>query len=756
MERLVDGTPKDSLGDSVVITTMHSWLTRIMVDLSGKPAVALQTVITEGLDFIRTFPDVVREAFEFDVIVVDEAQDLSEQQFDVIMALSTVWEHAVYVVVGDVAQSIFAFQGARPDLLLDLPTRLKQEPNSECNIVVRNTNRRCSAPIIAAANANLSNMTSSQSKVQYHLMEGSPSVHTNASPLPVLMISKDRASAIMHIHSTILNLIAQHATSDHSPSIVVLHRTQRGLREIARVLLQTIDVELMLNLDDTTPMSNKSTAPVQLRTIHGSKGGTWDIVIIAGMVDKDGLPSERSVNEGQMGEEQRLFHVALTRARHQCIISANAKDKVSRFIPLKDAEKYYAVHSGVDQPISNLNAVQGSFATVIASDQMPDQLPSSMDIVPEWEKLLDQLHCAIYPKSSIPGAKLQKSSSGIARIVRQCIQAQCHNSHHMFEQLLKVLKDAISNIQACIEVSHIEQARVDAKSFHHARDVRALQKQALLLLGSVFMSDVKTIARVFPSEWLQEAILPGVTNRDIENQKVNIAHIHNSHRAISASLVLHNLASKRLRLENEDDAGIFKGSEMQKYVDILHRHGMSLDDYRPFCRDWDTNKCAADCIRSNIMHAWGQLLEPTEIQSFRDLLYASLKASLRQHPMVAVRVTAPESSTGKVRLSGLLDDMMPNVVVVNNVISKAEKKISAIKGRTVHMIVDHHPDAISILAHIITSITNHHSVELSDYVLALTSPVDCSPSICICSVSVHLQELVLALLCIVDKYKSGK
>ena len=281
-----------------------------------------------------------------------------------------------------------------------------------------------------------------------------------------------------------------------------------------------------------------------------------------------------------------------------------------------------------------------------------------------------------------------------------------------------------------------------------ARDVRALQKQALLLLGSVFISDMKDEARRVPTEWLQEAVLPGVTNRDIENQRVDIAYIHKRHHEISTTLGLCNHVSKCPRLTYEEDNVILNG-EMQKYDNILYRHGMSVDDYRPFCRDWDTNKCAADCIRSNIMHAWGQLLEPRGIQSFRDLLYASLKASLRQHPVVAVRVTAPKTSTGKVQLISLVDDMMPNVVAVNSIVSEAEKKISSNKGRAVHMIVDHTPDAIGIMAHIIAMITKQPSVEMTEFTMTLTSPVDCNPSVCTCTVSVHLQELISSLLHIV-------
>ena len=59
---------------------------------------------------------------------------------------------------------------------------------------------------------------------------------------------------------------------------------------------------------------------VSLMTVHGSKGLEFDFVALVGLTDKQ-FPSEKSVIEGNLEEERRLFYVAITRARHALILS---------------------------------------------------------------------------------------------------------------------------------------------------------------------------------------------------------------------------------------------------------------------------------------------------------------------------------------------------------------------------------------------------------------------------------------------------
>ncbi len=59
---------------------------------------------------------------------------------------------------------------------------------------------------------------------------------------------------------------------------------------------------------------------VLLLTVHQAKGLEFDTVFIAGATD-DEFPSRRSKREGRLAEEQRLFYVAMSRARKRLYIS---------------------------------------------------------------------------------------------------------------------------------------------------------------------------------------------------------------------------------------------------------------------------------------------------------------------------------------------------------------------------------------------------------------------------------------------------
>jgi DNA helicase-2/ATP-dependent DNA helicase PcrA len=79
------------------------------------------------------------------------------------------------------------------------------------------------------------------------------------------------------------------------------------------------EVALMTNLD----AKNKATLPVDhilLSTIHQSKGMEWPVVILPWLVDTI-FPSARSMDDGNIDEERRLFYVAVTRAKQQLILT---------------------------------------------------------------------------------------------------------------------------------------------------------------------------------------------------------------------------------------------------------------------------------------------------------------------------------------------------------------------------------------------------------------------------------------------------
>ena len=83
---------------------------------------------------------------------------------------------------------------------------------------------------------------------------------------------------------------------------------------------------------------------VMVLTAHQAKGLEFDTVFIAGATDRQ-FPSQRSVREGRAAEEQRLFYVAMTRARTRLIVSYHRENsgraqEPSRYLALLPAEAW--------------------------------------------------------------------------------------------------------------------------------------------------------------------------------------------------------------------------------------------------------------------------------------------------------------------------------------------------------------------------------------------------------------------------------
>ena len=87
------------------------------------------------------------------------------------------------------------------------------------------------------------------------------------------------------------------------------------------------EVALMTNLD----AQNRSTLPadhLQLSTIHQAKGMEWPVVILPWLVDTI-FPSARSVEDGNLDEERRLFYVAVTRAKDRLYLCVPRSKKTA-------------------------------------------------------------------------------------------------------------------------------------------------------------------------------------------------------------------------------------------------------------------------------------------------------------------------------------------------------------------------------------------------------------------------------------------
>ena len=89
------------------------------------------------------------------------------------------------------------------------------------------------------------------------------------------------------------------------------------------------------------PETKEEEKPLVLSTIHSAKGLEWDSVVIMGLMDGV-LPVTFALdNEEEIEEEQRLFYVALTRAKRKCFLTLHHEgirggisqfNKISRFV----------------------------------------------------------------------------------------------------------------------------------------------------------------------------------------------------------------------------------------------------------------------------------------------------------------------------------------------------------------------------------------------------------------------------------------
>jgi superfamily I DNA/RNA helicase len=94
--------------------------------------------------------------------------------------------------------------------------------------------------------------------------------------------------------------------------------------------------ELALTMSEDEDDEKEKQRGVTIMTLHKSKGLEFPVVFLAGL-DRDIIPSPRSVEEGNIEEERRLFYVGMTRAQKKLFLTLSAskvfRGKVRPVIP---------------------------------------------------------------------------------------------------------------------------------------------------------------------------------------------------------------------------------------------------------------------------------------------------------------------------------------------------------------------------------------------------------------------------------------
>ena len=322
--------------------------------------------LLEGLlDAMRrdaTFTDIVRWRFRH--LFVDEAQDLNPLQFALLEQIRG--ERSDICLVGDPRQAIYGWNGADPTLLDEVERHLPG-----VTIVRLQGNYRCTPQVVRAGAAALAPMGVADDTVSRRNDGRIPTVHSFA----------DEQAEARWVADSVRPLMVRHGARQ----VAVLARTNDQLAVLSRALarvgvpvLRTVGasplercvaeavrtggreqlaawIDAVWASDDADPIrmrvaeeadryltsgdsgglqswldarqpfedleTDDGQPAVALLTFHAAKGREWGAVVVTG-VEAGLVPHSSSGSTAQRAEESRLFHVALTRAADELVITS--------------------------------------------------------------------------------------------------------------------------------------------------------------------------------------------------------------------------------------------------------------------------------------------------------------------------------------------------------------------------------------------------------------------------------------------------
>ncbi|MDR1449721.1 MAG: ATP-dependent helicase [Propionibacteriaceae bacterium] len=234
-------------------------------------------------------------------LVVDEFQDVSPIQ----SRLVELWRPRRDVcVVGDPAQTIHGFAGARSDYL----TGFAAAHRGVLSVTLSN-NYRSTPQIVAAANTVLRG-------------HGGVALTARAPAGPPVSWSEEPDEATEAAGAAVW-LAGLAAAGLPWSAMAVLYRSHAQAVAIAQALGQRSIPVRVLRPSDAEAAEEAGRAAVEAVTcctLHAAKGREWDAVALVG-VQEGTLPHGRALGVAALAEERRLLYVGLTRARRHLLVS---------------------------------------------------------------------------------------------------------------------------------------------------------------------------------------------------------------------------------------------------------------------------------------------------------------------------------------------------------------------------------------------------------------------------------------------------
>ena len=278
----------------------------------SRGVVDFDLLLSEALKLLRDDADALA-AFRYRnrSLYVDEAQDMNPLQFMLLRQMAG--DDPDLFCVGDPNQSIYGFNGASPELLVEL---VKTWPDTVILDLTRN--HRSTAHIIAVANTLLE--------------DGAKGIvpASDEGEIPLVRGYDTDDEEARHVATW---LAAQHRPGTPWRAMAVLARTNAQLETIA-TNLDVVDIPYERRGPDHSPASDVVAAfepggrrfdddardAVALSTIHRAKGLEFQCVAAVGWAEGQ-LPHYNATSASDLAEEQRLAYVALSRAEKSLLIT---------------------------------------------------------------------------------------------------------------------------------------------------------------------------------------------------------------------------------------------------------------------------------------------------------------------------------------------------------------------------------------------------------------------------------------------------
>ncbi len=317
-ERLAAALPGAGGAEKPFVATFHA-LCLHLLDRYGGGAPAIETeedldaLLEKGLALLAR--DEVRAAVaaRFRSVSIDEYQDVSDVQAEIVAALSP--GGLSLCAIGDPDQAIYGFRGARPGHFARFEARYPGAVRASLETSYRLTANVRDVARAVLPTAPLLGVRDAGRRVELH-----------ACPSPAAEAARiaGRVEALVGGTSH-RNVARAKGAGDFGElgfgEIAVLARTKAQRRDILAALGERGVPCLAIGEDEPhDPRSEK----VAAMTMHASKGREFEIVFVAG-AERGLLPLDLPGFEVDPEEERRLLYVAITRARRGAILSWSEK-----------------------------------------------------------------------------------------------------------------------------------------------------------------------------------------------------------------------------------------------------------------------------------------------------------------------------------------------------------------------------------------------------------------------------------------------